>query len=171
VTRRPPPLRTLLRWIVDPGPPGPRDRRATYAVDLALAVGILLSIVSAVAERARRRSGDAQSAEGDPASSPTSWQSLPVDVGKDPPWQLRLLPGIGPARAEAIVEDRRTHGPISSVHDLTRVRGLGPKIVEALVHAGAVAGEALREEVRGPARGALGAVDALADGTREAVPP
>ncbi len=38
---------------------------------------------------------------------------------------LEALPGVGPARAEAIVADR-AHGEYRSLADLGRVRGIGP---------------------------------------------
>jgi hypothetical protein len=38
---------------------------------------------------------------------------------------LEALPGVGPARAEAIVADR-AHGAYRSLADLGRVRGIGP---------------------------------------------
>ena len=40
--------------------------------------------------------------------------------------QLLALPGIGPARAAAIVRYRAEHGPFSSPEDLRRVSGFGP---------------------------------------------
>jgi len=43
--------------------------------------------------------------------------------------QLDSLPGIGPKRAEAIVEDRERNGPFSSVDGLTRVPGIKPALV------------------------------------------
>ena len=39
--------------------------------------------------------------------------------------QLEQLPGIGPARARAIVEDRRRNGRYQAIEDLARVRGIG----------------------------------------------
>jgi competence protein ComEA len=45
---------------------------------------------------------------------------------------LAGLPGIGPARAAAIVASRRQHGPFRQVEDLQRVPGIGPKTVEQL---------------------------------------
>ncbi|MEM7756056.1 MAG: ComEA family DNA-binding protein [Planctomycetota bacterium] len=41
--------------------------------------------------------------------------------------QLDLLPGIGPALAERIVQSRRTDGPFHDPEDLERVPGIGPK--------------------------------------------
>ncbi len=46
--------------------------------------------------------------------------------------ELRRLPGIGPARAEAILAERRRGGPFASLADLLRVPGLGPTTIERL---------------------------------------
>ncbi len=40
------------------------------------------------------------------------------------------LDGVGPVKAEAIVEERRANGPFESVAGLTRVDGIGPKTLE-----------------------------------------
>ena len=40
------------------------------------------------------------------------------------------LKGVGPKKAVAIVRDRQQNGPFRSVDDLTRVAGIGPKVVE-----------------------------------------
>ena len=41
--------------------------------------------------------------------------------------QLELLPGIGPARAAAIIEHRVAKGPFAKVDDLVQVSGIGDK--------------------------------------------
>jgi competence ComEA-like helix-hairpin-helix protein len=46
--------------------------------------------------------------------------------------ELRRLPGVGPAKAAAIVADRRANGPFRSLEDLERVKGLGRATVESL---------------------------------------
>jgi competence protein ComEA len=46
--------------------------------------------------------------------------------------ELELLPGIGPALAARIVEDREKKGPFKSVDDLDRVRGIGPETIRKL---------------------------------------
>ncbi|MFW6084521.1 MAG: ComEA family DNA-binding protein [Gemmatimonadota bacterium] len=43
--------------------------------------------------------------------------------------QLQRLPGVGPARAAAIVRERETNGPFGSPGDLTRVPGVGDGLV------------------------------------------
>ncbi|MBE6469585.1 MAG: ComEA family DNA-binding protein [Coriobacteriaceae bacterium] len=46
--------------------------------------------------------------------------------------ELTDLPGVGPATARAIVEDRTANGPFSSPEDLMRVSGIGEKRFERL---------------------------------------
>ncbi|MBT9139789.1 MAG: ComE operon protein 1 [Dehalococcoidia bacterium] len=46
--------------------------------------------------------------------------------------ELEKLPGIGPARAGAIVREREKNGSFRQVEDLARVSGIGSKTVEAL---------------------------------------
>ncbi|MFI4925746.1 MAG: ComEA family DNA-binding protein [Vicinamibacteria bacterium] len=46
--------------------------------------------------------------------------------------ELVTVPGIGPAKALAIVEHRKTHGPFKSVDDLKQVKGFRDKLVERL---------------------------------------
>jgi competence protein ComEA len=46
--------------------------------------------------------------------------------------QLDALPGLGPARAAAILQYREQHGSFTSVDDLTRVPGFGPAAVARL---------------------------------------
>jgi competence ComEA-like helix-hairpin-helix protein len=46
--------------------------------------------------------------------------------------QLESLPGIGPALASRILEDRLQNGPYATLADLTRVAGVGPALVARL---------------------------------------
>ncbi len=47
--------------------------------------------------------------------------------------ELEALPGIGPALAKAILAERGAGGPFRSLEDLKRrVRGIGPRMLEAL---------------------------------------
>ncbi|HNO69921.1 MAG TPA: ComEA family DNA-binding protein, partial [Pseudomonadota bacterium] len=49
-----------------------------------------------------------------------------VNINEATPEQLERLPGIGPSRAQAIVNFRKTH-PFKRIEDLQRIKGLGKK--------------------------------------------
>ncbi|MFQ6758356.1 MAG: hypothetical protein D9V46_06710 [Deltaproteobacteria bacterium] len=55
-----------------------------------------------------------------------------VDINKATAKELNGLQGIGPAKAQAIVEYRQKNGQFKSTQDLSKVKGIGPKIVEKL---------------------------------------
>jgi competence protein ComEA len=70
---------------------------------------------------------------GPPAPAPRP-ETAPavVSVNRADAAELATLPGVGPRLAEAIVEERRRHGPFRSPDDLERVRGIGPALVTRL---------------------------------------
>ena len=46
--------------------------------------------------------------------------------------ELTALPGIGQVKAEAIVKYREANGSFKSVDDLTKVKGIGPKMLDKI---------------------------------------
>lgn len=55
-----------------------------------------------------------------------------VDINTANVQQLSALKGVGPVKAAAIVEWREKNGKFKSVDELSQVKGLGTKTVEAL---------------------------------------
>jgi competence protein ComEA len=74
--------------------------------------------------------GPATSGPAPPPAGPRS--PALVAVNRADLAELITLPGVGPRLAEAIVEERRRHGPFRSPDDLRRVRGIGPALVTRL---------------------------------------
>ena len=46
--------------------------------------------------------------------------------------QLKLLPGVGPAKAQAILEYRKAKGPFKKIEDLLGVSGIGERALERM---------------------------------------
>ena len=74
----------------------------------------------------------AESAVRPAATTPTTSIAAPkmnsgvVNINEASADQLERLPGIGPSRAQAIVNFRKTH-PFKRIEDLQRIKGLGKK--------------------------------------------
>lgn len=66
------------------------------------------------------------------ATTPLGVSAAPLDINTASAAELEALSGIGPAKAEAIVEYRSTNGPFASVDDLVLVSGIGEATVEQL---------------------------------------
>jgi competence ComEA-like helix-hairpin-helix protein len=67
-----------------------------------------------------------------PAERRSDPADAPVRVNSASAEELERLPGVGPRLAQAIVADRARHGPFRDVADLSRVRGIGPVLLERL---------------------------------------
>lgn len=63
----------------------------------------------------------------------------PIDINIATAEDFDALPGIGPAKAQAILDDRAENGPFETVQDLARVAGISERMVEQwkdLIYAG-----------------------------------
>ncbi|MCR6685146.1 helix-hairpin-helix domain-containing protein [Pseudoxanthomonas sp.] len=61
----------------------------------------------------------------------TAFAADKVDINTADAAQLeQVLVGVGPAKAEAIVEHRKANGPFKSADELALVKGIGLKTVE-----------------------------------------
>ena len=73
--------------------------------------------------------------------------------------ELVALPGIGPAKAQAIVDYRNQHGPFKSVDEIRKVKGIGEKLFLQIKPELAIGA---------PARNAVAQASAKADGKPDA---
>ena len=87
-----------------------RENRGAARVAAALLLSAALSVAATVTAQAQ-----------------TTKLAGVVNVNLATAEELELLPGIGPARAAAIIEHRKAHGPFASVDDLVQVSGIGER--------------------------------------------
>ncbi|HYE01724.1 MAG TPA: ComEA family DNA-binding protein [Phycisphaerales bacterium] len=70
----------------------------------------------------------------EPPASPAGGRpgEIKVELNTATQAELELLPGIGPALAKRILDDRARRGAFKSLADLDRVSGIGPRTLERL---------------------------------------
>ncbi|MBS4191368.1 helix-hairpin-helix domain-containing protein [Bacillus sp. FJAT-49705] len=69
---------------------------------------------------------------GAPAASGQAKNDGKVNLNTANETELQTLPGIGPAKASAIIEFRETNGPFKVIEDLKSISGIGDKTFEKL---------------------------------------
>jgi comEA protein len=69
---------------------------------------------------------------GDRKSAKTLPAKGSININTATAEDLGRLPGVGPATAQRIIEFRVRHGRFTSVEELTKVKGIGPKKLEKL---------------------------------------
>jgi len=55
-----------------------------------------------------------------------------IDINRAEVWLLDALPGIGPSRAQAIVDYRQEHGLFRSIDEIKNTNGIGTAIYEQI---------------------------------------
>jgi competence protein ComEA len=66
------------------------------------------------------------------SSGALAQEVAPINVNSADTELLAELPGIGPSRANAIIEERETNGAFESAEGLARVNGIGPATVDRM---------------------------------------
>ncbi|MHB1017335.1 MAG: ComEA family DNA-binding protein [Coriobacteriia bacterium] len=83
------------------------------------------------AEGAPGEIGASGSWSGEPAAGGATADGT-IDVNRATATELEELPGVGPATAQKIIDDREANGPFSKPEDLMRVPGIGAKKFETM---------------------------------------
>ena len=65
------------------------------------------------------------------AGSLSAWAER-ININEADAMGLASVNGIGQAKAEAIVEYRKANGPFRSVDDLSKVKGIGPAVIDKI---------------------------------------
>ncbi|HWL43567.1 MAG TPA: ComEA family DNA-binding protein [Ilumatobacter sp.] len=131
--------------VINPGvyavPPGSRVDTAVGAAGGPTTDGDLDGLNLAASLADGQRVYVPAAGEVDPATVPDGAVAVaggsaapagPLDLNTATAADLERLPGVGPATAAAIVDDRARNGPFATVDDLERVPGIGPAKLAAL---------------------------------------
>lgn len=117
---------------------GPAKHAAAALLGIAATVGIGWSVVAGRdrpivltpgPEAVPRAHGGA---DPDPTTRPPAPLARRVNINIATTAELEMLPGIGPALARRIIEDRDAHGPFQTLDALDRVKGIGPRTIDRL---------------------------------------
>lgn len=135
----------ILRPGVYSLPVGARVSDAVAAAGGALgsAAPDAVNLARIVADGERIYIPTQEEAEGAPeeVGAAGSWSAEPagaasadgtIDVNRATATELEELPGVGPATAQKIIDDREANGPFTKPEDLMRVPGIGAKKFEAM---------------------------------------
>ena len=94
----------------------------------------------------------------------SQWAVAAVNLNTATKDELIALPGIGPAKAQAILDYRKTNGAFKSVEELKDVKGIGAKRFEKLKGELTVAGATAKPAQQASASKAAGTPQRAAKG-------
>ncbi len=97
-----------------------------YTVDGGISLSELLSLAGASPASPTRSLSIAVTPAGDDSAAQK------VNINRAETWLLDALPGIGPDRAQAIVDYRLEHGDFARIEELKLVPGIGSAMYESL---------------------------------------
>ena len=102
---------------------------ATFAALAVILWGALFLIAPVWQFSAPPAAYIAPSADGEVVVDSSQAETL-IDINTATEQELDRLPGIGPAKAAAIVAYRESHGPFTCLEEVTQVSGISASMVE-----------------------------------------
>ncbi len=66
----------------------------------------------------------------------SSFAIAAVNINTATKEELEALPGIGPVKAQAIIDYRKANGPFKSIDDLKKVNGIGDATLDKIKQSG-----------------------------------
>jgi competence protein ComEA len=116
---------------------GLQDQADTRSINLAgfLQDGQQIIIPSFAAEPTKpaiQQSDSSSRSNQIDLSSPTPTAQFPVNINTANQEELEALPEIGPVTAVKIIEYRELNGLFTTIEDIQKVNGIGPKTYEAI---------------------------------------
>lgn len=108
---------------------GPLGSAALDGLNLARILADGEQVYVLTADEVASGAGPPSNTGGGAAGSAAGGQ---VDINRATASELEELPGVGPATAQKIVDDREANGPFGKPEDLMRVPGIGPKKFESM---------------------------------------
>jgi comEA protein len=106
-----------------------RERLASAILIITVAIGVLATILQN--ERAGGLVPEAHFGHRSDCGD-TACAFIKLDINKATAGELMALPGIGPKKADAVVDWRRSNGPFGNVEELVAVKGIGPKTLSRI---------------------------------------
>ena len=106
--------------------------QAAAALLVLAAVWMILAHLQPTGGMEAARLTASSAAERAGQSMDVSMPSGPVDVNAADLTELDALPGVGPAIAQLIIEERELGGPFHYPEDLLSVKGIGEKTLEKI---------------------------------------
>lgn len=122
--------RYIIPDLAAPRPAGDQESPAAASTLTGKTADLLTGELSGVPSEPEPEPAAAATAAGGFDPDPAAAALIDLNTASGP--QLETLPGIGPARAKAILAHRQQHGPFAAAEELTAVSGIGSGIYQNL---------------------------------------